>query len=103
MVQQNCISCCVDQEANMAETALVAKYRETIGSLSLAIVNLTVATTGDVYTIEKNAPVVDYWCQSHIGTAGYSPDVSYAPTTGEFTFTQASQVGNTSLFILLRS
>jgi hypothetical protein len=87
----------------MAETALVAKYSEVIGSLSLKIINLTVATTGDVYTIEKYAPVVDYWCQSHIGTAGYSPDVSYAPTTGEFTFTQASQVGNTSLFILMRT
>jgi hypothetical protein len=87
----------------MAETAIVARHNVSLGSLSLRIINLTVATTGDVYTIEPYAPVVDYWCQSHIGTAGYSPDVSWTASTGAFTFSQGTQVGNTSLFILMRT
>lgn len=79
-------------------------YTQTVsaGSMKLVIVSLTLATTGDTYTIEPNAPVVDYWCQSHIGTAGYSPDVSWSATTGTFTFYQDAQLGLTSLFILMR-
>ena len=87
----------------MAEITIVSRRDVSLGSLVLKIINLTVATTGDVYTIEKYAPVVDYWCQSHIGTAGYSPDVSWSAATGAFTFTQTSQVGNTSLFILMKT
>jgi hypothetical protein len=73
------------------------------GSVVLKIVSLTIATTGDTYTIEPYAPVIDYWCQTHIGTAGYSPDVKWVPATGAFTFTQATRVGLTSLFILLKT
>ena len=87
----------------MAEIDPDKVYSENVHSLSLKVVQLTLATTGDTYTIEPNAPVVDYWCQSHIGTAGYSPDVSWSASTGAFTFTQTSQVGNTSLFILMRA
>jgi hypothetical protein len=87
----------------MAEIAPDKVYSERVGSLALKIVQLTLATTGDTYTIEKYAPVVDYWCQTHIGTAGYKPDVSWSADTGTFTFTQDAQLGNTSLFVLMRT
>jgi len=86
----------------MAEIAPNSVYDESAESLKLEIVSLTLATTGDTYTIEKGAPVVAYWCQSHIGVAGYSPDVSWDATTGAFTFYQDTQLGLTSLFILMK-
>ena len=87
----------------MAEIAPSSVNDQSLGELALKVVNLTVATTGDTYTIEINAPVVDYWCHSNIGTAGYSPDVKWDNTTGAFTFTQTTQVGVTTLFILMRT
>jgi hypothetical protein len=73
------------------------------GELALKTVNLTLATTGDTYTIEPNAPVIDYWCQGNVGTAGYKPDVLWTASTGAFTFTQTSQIGATTLFILMNT
>ena len=73
-----------------------------MGSLKLVIVSLTTSSSGDTYTIEKYAPVVDYWIQSHVGTAGYSSDVQYVPSTGIFTITSAQQ-GLNSLFILMKT
>jgi hypothetical protein len=73
-----------------------------MGSLKLIIVSLTTSADGDTYTIEKYAPVVDYWTQSHVGTAGYSSDVSYDSATGIFTLTSAQQ-GLTSLFIVMKT
>lgn len=72
------------------------------GSCKLIIVQLTTGAASDTYTIEKYAPVVDYWIQSHVGTAGYSSDVKYVASTGVFTITSAQQ-GLNSLFILMKT
>ena len=87
----------------MAEITISARHNTGAGSLVLKVIQLTVATTGDVYTIEPYAPVVDYWCSSHIGSAGYSPDVKWTASTGAFTFSQTTRVGAITLFILMRT
>ena len=86
----------------MAEIVPDKVYSESMGSLKLAIVQLTTANASDTYTIEKYAPVVDYWVQSHVGTAGYSADVKYVASTGVFTITSAQQ-GSNSLFIVMKT
>lgn len=74
-----------------------------MGSLKLLIVSLTTSADADTYTIEKYAPVVDYWIQSHVGTAGYSSDVQYVASTGVFTMGQGTQQGLNSLYILMNT
>jgi hypothetical protein len=87
----------------MAEIVPNGTQSISMGSLKLVIVSLTTASASDTYTIETYAPVVDYWIQSHVGTAGYSSDVKYVASTGVFTITQGTQNGLNSLFILLKS
>ena len=86
----------------MAEVVITKAVNHSFGSCKLVIVQLTTANASDTYTIEAYAPVVDYWYQSHVGTAGYSGDVKYVASTGVFTITSAQQ-GAGSLFILLKS
>jgi hypothetical protein len=75
---------------------------ENLGSVTLQIVTLTLASTSDTYTYEAYAPVLDYWTQAQVGTAGYSPDVTYTAATGVFLLTNGSHNGTVKLFILLR-
>ena len=86
----------------MSEIAPSTIHNGSLGSLKLIIVSLTIGSSGDTYTIEPYAPVVDYWVQSHIGTAGYSGDVKWTASTGVFAITNAQQ-GLTSLFILMKT
>jgi len=86
----------------MAEVTITKAVVTSFGSCKLAIVQLTTANASDTYTIEKYAPVVDYWYQSHVGTAGYSGDVKYVASTGVFTITTAQQ-GAGTLFILMKT
>jgi hypothetical protein len=57
-------------------------------------------SASDTYVIEAYAPVVDFWCQSQVGTAGYSADVTWTPSTGTFLLTNAGHNGTVKLFIL---
>ena len=74
-----------------------------VGSFTLQIVSLTMGSASDTYTYAINAPVVDYWAQAQVGTAGYSPDVTYTASTGVFLLTNGSHNGTVKLFILLGS
>ena len=75
---------------------------ENLGSSTLQIVSLTMGSASDTYTYEAYAPVLDYWTQAQVGTAGYSPDVTYTASTGVFLLTNGSHNGTVKLFILLR-
>ena len=75
---------------------------ENLGSVTLQIVSLTMGSTSDTYAYEAYAPVLDYWTQAQVGTAGYSPDVTYTAATGVFLLTNGSHNGTVKLYILLR-
>jgi hypothetical protein len=75
---------------------------ESLGSCVLQIVSLTMGSTSDTYAYEAYAPVLDYWAQAQVGTAGYSPDVLFTASTGSFLITNGSHNGTIKLFILLR-
>jgi hypothetical protein len=85
--------------ADISSTATVV--RESLGDKTLLIVTLTMGSTSDTYIIQTYAPVVDYWAQAQVGTAGYSPDVTWTASTGTFLLTQSSHNGTVKLFILL--
>lgn len=80
-------------------------YRESVGSLTLDIVNITLTTGSgsDTWVIPANSPVVAYWGQNNNGTAGTDPDIQWTASTGTFTFTNGSSVGSILLFILMRT
>ena len=84
--------------ADISSTATT--IRESVGSMDLLIVTLTIGSTSDTYLIQAYAPVVDYWTQAQVGTAGYSPDVTYTASTGVFLLTGPSHNGLCKLFIL---
>jgi hypothetical protein len=86
--------------ADISSTATTVT--ESIGSMKLLIVTLTLGSTSDTYLIEAYAPVVDCWTQAQVGTAGYSPDVTWTPATGTFLLTNGSHNGTAKLFILFR-
>jgi hypothetical protein len=87
----------------MAELAPTSTLNLSMGSNKLAVVGITLlSATGDTYTIEIGAPVVDYWMRSNVGSAGYAPDVKFDATAGTFTF-YAARTGAQKLFILLKS
>lgn len=80
------------------------KHIVSAGSMKLVIVSLTLVTTGDTYTIEANAPVVDFWVQTHLGNStGYNLDTTWTASSGAFTFYTDQALGLTSLFILMRT
>lgn len=83
-------------------SSTVTLVRESVGSLTLMIATLTMGSTSDTYVFDIGAPVVDYWTQAQVGTANYSPDVTWTPATGTFLITGPSHNGTCKLFILLR-
>jgi hypothetical protein len=86
--------------ADISSTATI--IRESVGSLSLWIVTLTIGSTSDTFVIQTYAPVIDCWTQAQVGTAGYSQDVTWTPATGTFLLTGGSHNGTTKLFILFK-
>ena len=84
--------------ADISSTATTVT--SSIGSTKLLIVTLTIGSASDTYLIKAYAPVVDCWTQAQVGTAGYSPDVTWTPATGTFLLTGAGHAGTTKLFIL---
>jgi hypothetical protein len=86
----------------MAELVPTKVTSHSFGSCKLCSVALTTGSASDTYTIEANAPVVDYWAQGMIGSAGYSPDVTWTASTGAFLITSAHQ-GAIKLFILMKT
>ena len=83
-------------------TSSATIVRESVGSLSLWIVTLTIGSTSDTFVIQTTAPVVDCWTQAQVGTANYSPDVTWTASTGTFLLTGPSHNGTCKLFILFK-
>ena len=88
----------------MAAITPTTVYRESVGSMTLLIANLTVGSNSDTWTIDKNDPVVSFWAQSAAGVAYNEPDVTWTPSTGVFLFTSGTVVGTAfNLFVLVRT
>lgn len=88
----------------MAAITPTSVYRESLGSLTLLIVNLTTGSTSDTYTIAANSPVVSWWAQSATGSAYSDPDITWTASTGVFLMTNpSSNYGNEILYILMRT
>ena len=88
----------------MAAITPTNTYRESMGSLTLLITQMTVTTNSDTYTIQANAPVVDFWSQAESGNGSNGPDITWTPSTGVFALTSGTIVaGKITLFILQRT
>ena len=86
----------------MAAITANSVVRESVGSLTLLIVSLTMGSTQDTYTVSSNLQVVDAWAQAQIGSTSTSAvDVSYS--SGTFTLSTVTNYGATKLFILCRA
>ena len=86
----------------MAALTPTSTYVESLGSLTLWVVNLTGGSTSDTWTIPAGSAVLDYWCQPNIGSTSTSViDVAYVTTTGVFTFSTVTNYGAFTLFILV--
>ena len=77
--------------------------RHSLGDLTLLIVPLTLGSTSDTYVISTNTAVVDYWMQTHVGSATTQPDVTWTASTGTFLMTSTSSYGASTLFILVNA
>jgi hypothetical protein len=86
--------------ADISSSATVV--RESVGSMSLWIFTLTIGSTSDTLVIDIEAPVIDYWTQAQVGTANYSPDVTWTASTGTFLITGPSHNGTCKLFVLFK-
>ena len=79
-------------------------YRESLGSLTLMMANMTLSSSSDTYTIAAGSPVVSFWGQSNAGVALNDPDVTYTQSTGVFTFSSGTvQATSFTLFFLMRT
>lgn len=90
----------------MAAITASSVVRESLGSLTLLMVNLTTGSTSDTYTVSSNLQVVEFWAQGNTSVAGTvtTPDVTYVESTGVFTLVTASSAqGALTLFILARA
>jgi hypothetical protein len=81
----------------MAALTASSVRTESLGSLTLKIVSLTIGSTSDTYTLFAGAPIVDAWVEGIIGET-----VTFVQSTGIFTLTNASGTGAVRLFILTR-
>ena len=80
----------------MAALTASSVRTESVGSMTLKIVALTIGSTSDTYTLVAGAPIVGAWVNGIIGQT-----VTYVASTGIFTLTNASGTGAVQLFILL--
>ena len=80
----------------MAALTATSVNRQSLGSVTLLIVGLTVGSTSDTYTISAGTPIVGAWVEGIIGQT-----VTYVASTGVLTLTNASGTGAVQLFILV--
>lgn len=69
---------------------------QNVGSLTLQIVDLTIGSTSDTYTLYARAPIVGVWVQGIIGQTA-----TFVQSTGVITLTNSSGTGAVKLYILL--
>jgi hypothetical protein len=81
----------------MAALTADSVLTESVGSMTLKVIGLTIANTSDTYTMYAGAPIVAAWVEGIIGQT-----VTYVQSTGVFTLTNASGTGAVQLFVLMR-
>lgn len=69
---------------------------QNLGSVTLLIVDLTIGSTSDTYTLYAGAPIMGTWVQGIIGQTS-----TFVQSTGVITLTNASGTGAVKLYILL--
>lgn len=81
----------------MAALTANSVLSESVGSMTLKIVNLTIGSTSDTYTLYAGAPIVAVWVEGIIGQTA-----TFVQSTGVITLTNAAGTGAINLFILMR-
>ena len=81
----------------MAAITATSVITESLGSLTLKIVGLTIGSTSDTFQYTAGAPIVGAWVEGISGE-----NVTYVQSTGVFTLTNSSGTGAVQLFILVR-
>lgn len=66
------------------------------GDHTLLVVDLTIGSTSDTYTIQAGSPIIGAWVMGIIGQT-----VTFVASTGVFTLTNASGTGAVKLYIML--
>ena len=75
--------------------------RKSMGSDTLLVATLTCQSSSDTWTTEAGFPATAYWAQSNAGSGLQEPDVTFAQSTGIFTFTSGTiTAGQFLLFVL---
>jgi len=80
----------------MAALTASAINRQSLGSVTLLIVDLTIGSTSDTFTIAAGSPIVGAWVEGIIGET-----VTWVQSTGVFTLTNSSGTGAVKLYIIL--
>ena len=75
-------------------------YQESLGSLTLLIINITIGSTSDTVSLGTSAAVLDFWFEPN--AAIVAPYTSWSATTGLITIANSSGTGVGTLFVLLR-
>lgn len=66
------------------------------GEFTLLIVDLTIGSTSDTWTLYAGAPILGAWVSGIIGET-----VTFVQSTGVFTLTNASGTGAVKLYVML--
>lgn len=74
-----------------------------LGSVKLLQMTMTTLTGSgsDTWTLPIGTPVLFWWSQNKNGTSGSDSDIQWSATTGVFTFTNGSSVGDNLFFVAL--
>lgn len=81
----------------MAALTASSVQSESVGSMTMKIVDLTIGSTSDTWTLYAGAPIVGAWVSGIIGQT-----VTYVASTGIFTLTNAAGTGAVKLYVLLK-
>lgn len=74
--------------------------RSNIGYDTLIVATLVGQSASDTWTLSAGAPVKYFWAQSNAGAGNQEPDITYAQSTGVFTFTSGTiTTGQFLLFV----
>jgi hypothetical protein len=80
----------------MAALTATSVITDSLGSLTLKTIALTIGSTSDTYTMYAGAPIVGAWVSGIIGQC-----VTYVQSTGVFTLTNSSGTGAVQLFVIM--
>ena len=89
----------------MAALTAASINRESLGSLTLHVVNFTAITGADTYASGLGTSVVSWWATSKFngGTTTTGNGISVSNSSGTFTFCMGTAAAAATLFIISKS